>query len=216
MSLARVAARSGLGILVLLLPLLLGACATTIRRQSFPALQERPADLSRVAVAPFALAPSAVRDAVSPSVPDLVARQLAEELTARGIAVTPPEDVGHALEAAGIADPAADPAATARLVAQQFGATALVLGRVTRYLDREGQRLGAKAPASAGFEATLLRAPEGDRLWTGVFDETQQPLTDNVFNMFRYPGAGTRWLTGHELVQWGAQAMAAALAEVGS
>ncbi len=213
MSLARVARSRWLGVLGLLL---LAGCASTIRRQSFPALQERPANLARVAVAPFDLAPNAVRADVSPAVADLVARQLAEELAARGLEVIPPEDVAQALEAAGIAAAAANPSATAELVARQFGATALVLGHVTRYLDREGQRLGAKAPASAGFEATLLRAPEGERLWTGVFDETQQPLTDNVFNMFRYPGAGTRWLTGHELVQWGAQAMAGALAELGS
>lgn len=213
MSLARVA--QGRWPLALGL-LLLAGCATTIRRQSFPALQEHPANLSRVAVAPFTLAPSAIRDEVPESVADLVARQVAEEVGARGILVTPPEDVVHALEAAGISDPGANPTAAARVVAEQFGATALVLGRVTRYLEREGQRLGAHAPASVGFEATLLRAPEGERLWTGVFDETQQPLTENVLNMFRYPGAGTRWLTGHELVQWGAQAMAEALAEVGS
>jgi len=194
----------------------LAGCATTIRKQPFPALQQRPANLSRVAVAPFGLSPNASREGVPESISDLVARQVAEELSARGIAMTPPEDVARALAAAGLADPGADPMAVARLVADQFGATALVIGRVTRYFERTGQRMGTQAPASLGFEVTLFRAPEGEKLWTGVFDETQQPLTENAFNMFRYPGGGSRWLSGHELVQWGAQEMAAALADLGS
>jgi hypothetical protein len=88
----------------------------------------------------------------------------------------------------------------------------VLLGKVYRYREREGQALGASRAASVGYEVTLFEAPGGRRLWTSRFDETQQPLTENVFNAQRYPGGGRRWLTAAELARWGADGAAKALA----
>jgi hypothetical protein len=82
---------------------------------------------------------------------------------------------------------------------------------VLRWRDRVGEKLGASQAAGVGFEVTLLRTPDGAKLWTAVFDETQLPITDNFFNVFRYPGGGTRWLTAEELSQWGATEVAQAM-----
>jgi hypothetical protein len=37
---------------------------------------------------------------------------------------------------------------------------------------------------------------------------TQAPISANLFNMGRYPGGGTRWLTAEELSKWGADGVA--------
>ena len=73
-----------------------------------------------------------------------------------------------------------------------------------RYRERTGEAFGTSRPASVSYRVTLYSAPEGTRLWIGQFDETQKPLSANVFNARRYPGGGTRWLTAGELTRWGA------------
>ena len=98
------------------------------------------------------------------------------------------------------------------MAARQFGASAVMLGKVYRYREREGEALGALRPASVGFDLSLHEAPGGRKLWTSRFDETQQPITANVFNVQRYPGGGRRWLTAAELARWGADGTARALA----
>ncbi len=72
--------------------------------------------------------------------------------------------------------------------------------------------MGASRPASVSFRVTLYEAPSGFKLWSARFDETQRPLSDNLFNARRYPGGGSRWLTSTELVKWGAREVAGALA----
>ena len=56
-----------------------------------------------------------------------------------------------------------------------------------------------------GFEVTLYTAPGSQKLWNGVFNETQQALSENILSTYRYPGGGMRWLTAEELAQWGAE-----------
>jgi len=191
-------------------------CAAPLREaRVYPALQERHFELHKLAIAPFQAGRSVMRAAdrqpVDPAAAALVSKQVAEALRARGIDVVGPEDVRTA------ADPAAGPADTldpARLVfvaSQEFGADAVLVGTVGRWRDRVGEKLGASRAASVGFEVTLLRVPDGAKLWTAVFDETQLPITDNFFNVFRYPGGGTRWLTAEELSQWGASEVAQAM-----
>ena len=102
--------------------------------------------------------------------------------------------------------------AAATLAAREFGATGVLLGQVFRYRERRGEALGSSQPASVAYELTLYAAPQGRRLWSSRFDETQQALGANMLNLPRYPGRGTRWLTAAELARWGADAAAQALA----
>jgi hypothetical protein len=193
------------------------ACAKTVREQSFPPLHERGVQVTKVAVAPFTaaggLTQRTAEDAGTQpsSATAIVARNVSEALAARGIVVIPAEDVRRAL---GLEDPARwriAPALVARIVAERFGVDGLLLGEVHRYQDRSGEALGSTRPAGVGFVATLYAAPGGEKLWEGVFDETQQDLASNVFNAGRYPGGGTRWLTAEEIARWGAGEVAAAL-----
>jgi len=185
-------------------------CAATVRETRHPGFAEQRFTLSRVAVAPFGVGTSAARDGVDGAQADLVAARVAEALAQSGLAVTGPDDVRRALEGAG-GEAAASPATAARIAHAGFGVDAVVVGTLTRWRDRSGQAAGTTEPASVGFAVTLVHAPSGTKLWTGVFDETQHALTENVFNVGRYPGGGTRWLTAEEMTRWGAESIARAM-----
>jgi hypothetical protein len=172
-----------------------------------------PGTLKKVAVMPFntkdTLVKYSAEAGVSPeSAAELVARFMTEALARRGIAVIPPSDLEIALAGQSAAMPSVDPRAAAELAARDFGATAVLLGRVSRYRERGGEKYGSSTAASVAFEVTIYSAPAAQRVWTSKFDETQRPLSDNVLNARRYPGGGTRWLTAAELAQWGARSAA--------
>jgi hypothetical protein len=185
-------------------------CAGVVQTRKYPAL-DQAAKLGSVAVVPFE-ARSRGTGALPKEGPEVsgapvVARQVAEALSARGLNVIPPEDVARAMSGAGLGTDA-KPEAIAALAYEKFGANAFVTGQVWRYRDRRGANLGASAPASVGFEVVLHSAPRPERLWSATFDETQEPVSANLFNLGRYPGGGSRWLTADELSKWGAEGVA--------
>jgi hypothetical protein len=138
----------------------------------------------------------------------LVASYVADALIAQGVDVVAPSDLELAFEGQGLPVPRLDPATAAERASKDFGATSVVLGKVTRWREREGSAAGATRPASVAFEVSLHEAPTGRRLWTGRFDETQASLTENILRARQYPGGGTRWLTTEEFARWGANEIA--------
>jgi hypothetical protein len=192
-----------------------GCAFDTVRQETFPALQERGGvTVTKVVMVPFGVRGDLARigpqntTATVEEVTKLVTRYVSEALTARGVQVVPADDFQISLVNAGV-DPSVpeNRRAVANLAAFEFGADGVVTGDVTRFRDRTGQSLAAANPASVGFSVNLLDAPAARRLWGGTFEETQQPLTENLFNASRYPGGGSRWLTAEELARWGAREM---------
>ena len=191
------------------------ACAQPppVRTETYAGADTRGIDVRKLAIAPFRTADSfeAVggRDLSGREAALLVERFVSEALTARGVEVVPAGDVRTALR---IDDPELalpPPAIVARVVSQEFGAPAVLYGTVYRMRERGGEAIGSAIPASVWFEVSLVRAPGGALLWKAVFNETQQPLGDNVLRARRYPGGGTRWLRAEELARWGARELAA-------
>jgi hypothetical protein len=191
--------RRGLAWLAPLAGLALAGCVGTVVEQRHAALDERRAPIRKVAVAPIALRPE-VAAAAAP----VVTRHLAEGLAARGFEVVAPEDVARAV------DPAAGVPELAEAVQREFGADAVLIAEITRWVEREGEALGSPRPASVGIRVSLRGAPAGERLWDGDFDRTQQPFLENVLLTPRYPGGGMRFLTAEEFAQFGASELVAA------
>jgi nucleotide-binding universal stress UspA family protein len=181
-----------------LLATLLG-CVGTVAGQRYPALAERREPIRKVAVAPIAVRPEQAAEAAP-----LVARHLAEALAARGIEVVAPEDVAHVDTGAGVPQLAA-------AAARQFGADALLVGEITRWVEREGEAMGSQYAAAVGIRVVLHGAPGGERLWHGEFDHTQQAMLENVLLTPRYPGGGTRWLSADEFAHFASDELAAAM-----
>jgi hypothetical protein len=136
---------------------------------------------------------------------------VAEAIEQQGVQVIPASDVALALRGADQLISPTDPSSVAAFAAREFGATAVVLGGVTRYREREGGASGAFGPASVGFVLNLYSAPEALRVWSARFDETQQAVSANVVRAREYPGRGMRWLTAAELARWGIEHAIAAV-----
>ena len=193
------------------------ACAAPLA----PIVDSRPiaprdAALKKVAVAPLATGPSlegslGVGAGTPSETTSLVAGFLSQALAARGISVVTPGEFGAPPAGADGGPP--DPVAAAKLAADRFGATGLLLGTLERYRDLEGSRRSTSSPASVAFQVTLYAAPSGKKLWTARFNETQHSLNERPLDAARYPGGGTRWLTAAELARWGADATVQSLAE---
>jgi hypothetical protein len=190
------------------LVLLLAGCVQTVVAQPTPELSQ-VGPIHKVAIVPFSvgLPFSAAQEPGGPtpaSATSQVAHQIAQKLQERDVQVVAPGDVGRILAAAGLASDGAGvaPAALGRLLHQQLGADAFLLGKVHRFVEREGRPAGATRPAAVGFQVALYDAPAGQELWVGTVDERQQPLGANVFDASRYPGHGFRWLSVDELAAW--------------
>jgi hypothetical protein len=98
-----------------------------------------------------------------------------------------------------------DLASRARALGKEVGADAVLFGTVSRYVERVGAEYGARHPASVAFSLSLISVASGERLWTGSFDQTQRPLTTNLFNWWQFWRGGPRWFTAQEFARLGAE-----------
>jgi hypothetical protein len=96
-----------------------------------------------------------------------------------------------------------DLASRARALGKEVGADAVLFGTVSRYVERVGAEYGARHPAAVAFTLKLISVPSGEILWTGSFDQTQQPLTTNLFNWWQFWLGGPRWFTAQEFTRVG-------------
>lgn len=76
----------------------------------------------------------------------------------------------------------------------------IVVGYVSRYRERKGYSYAAEQPASVTFEVHLVRTSDGAVVWKGLFDKTQQSLTENMFQFFPFFKDKGKWLTAKEMV----------------
>ena len=175
--------------------------------------------LKRIAVLPFShrdtMRPSTEAGATSPEIAaELVARFVTESMAKRGVDVIPASDLATALNAQGLKPMDINPRTAADLAAAKFGATAIMIGQVSRYRERQGERFGSTGAASVAFTVSIYTTDPVQRVWTSKFDETQRALSEHIVNARRYPGGGLRWLTATELAQWGADSAIATLPPV--
>lgn len=70
---------------------------------------------------------------------------------------------------------------------------------VFRYEERIGGNFGVEKPAGVGFHMHLIENNLVKRVF--IFDEDQQSLTENLFNMGKFFRRGAKWLTVEELSQ---------------
>ena len=169
-----------------------------------------PGTLKKVAMVPFShkdtlLKYSGEGSASPETAAELVARFMTDAMAKRGIRVIPASDLATAFNTRGLKTTDINPRTAAELAATKFGATAIMMGQVGRYRERQGERFGSTSAASVAFSATIYTAPHVRRVWSSQFDETQRSLSEHIVNARRYPGGGTRWLTAAELAQWGAE-----------
>lgn len=83
----------------------------------------------------------------------------------------------------------------------------ILVGFLFRFEERIGSSLGVEKPASVGFDVHLFRLRDERMVWGGKFDETQRPLSENLFKIGSFFRRKAHWLTAEELASVGMDEM---------
>lgn len=78
-------------------------------------------------------------------------------------------------------------------------ADAVLVGYLYRFQKRIGTEYAVDSPASVAFDLHLIRVKNDHVLWNGHFDETQQPLSDNLFRLGAFLKRKAKWVTAKEM-----------------
>jgi hypothetical protein len=100
-----------------------------------------------------------------------------------------------------------DPLSMAAQIGRELGLDAVVVGGVYRYEQRQGSALGVQSPASAAFDAHLIRVADKKVLWSGRFDETQHSLSENLLKIGSFVKGGAQWMTVERWSEIGVESM---------
>jgi hypothetical protein len=76
---------------------------------------------------------------------------------------------------------------------------AVLTGYIYRYEERVGTPYAASRPASVAFSLHLIRSADGADIWFGYVDETQQTLSENLFNITAFWQRKGRWVSADEM-----------------
>ncbi len=111
----------------------------------------------------------------------------------------PSEKVEEALSPSVMKEFGEKPFATAIEIGKELNVDYLIVGDLFRFEERVGSSIGVEKPASVGFDVHLIRLRDGKMVWLGKFDETQKPLSDNLFKMGAFVRRKASWLKAEEL-----------------
>jgi hypothetical protein len=101
----------------------------------------------------------------------------------------------------------ADPLPMIRAIGQALQADGVLFGEVFRYEERRGTAYAADRPASVTLDLHLLRVSDGTLVWKAQWSETQQALSENLFQLGEVARRGLRWMTAEQLARNGLKNM---------
>ncbi|HUL29449.1 MAG TPA: hypothetical protein VLZ03_03255 [Thermodesulfobacteriota bacterium] len=113
--------------------------------------------------------------------------------------ITPDEEAEEALTPLMRTQFEEKPFPTAVQIGKELDVDFIMVAYLFRFEERIGSRIGAEKPASVGFDVHLIRLRDGKIVWTGKFDETQKPLSENLLNIGSFFKRKASWLTAEEL-----------------
>ncbi len=88
-----------------------------------------------------------------------------------------------------------------KILTKETHTQAVLYGKIYRFKKRVGNAFAVKEPASVAFALVLYDGTTGKILWSGYFDKTQQPLSENLLDIRIYKKI--KWLTAEELANNG-------------
>jgi hypothetical protein len=192
----------------------LSACASPATLVSEQTYAPPGPALERVAVIPFyahrSYEGSLRLGGVPPEVAsDQVTRIVAEAMAERGIEVVASEEVAAAIADVPRLSMPVDALIFAEIARRELGATGILLGEVLRFRNPLGATPSARRPASVAYQMSLFETPDGFKVWSGRFDETQR-VDAGAGAAAELPGV---WLSAPDLARRGAAAVARSLEE---
>jgi hypothetical protein len=78
-------------------------------------------------------------------------------------------------------------------------ADCVLSGNIFRFRERVGGKYSVDLPASVAFDIHLIRVSDGRLLWNDHFDETQRPLSENLFQLRPFLQRKATWITANEM-----------------
>ena len=90
-----------------------------------------------------------------------------------------------------------------RDIGQATGCGGVMKTTISRYRQRVGGDMSADTAASAAFSMELIAVESGVVAWATSFDETQQPLSENIFSFRKAQNRSFKWLSVEELTRGG-------------
>ena len=91
------------------------------------------------------------------------------------------------------------PKSTSIELSKELGSDFVSIGFVFRFEERIGSSVGVEHPASVVFDIHLIRLKDGAEVWRGKMDETQRPLSENLFKIGSFFRRKAHLLTAEEL-----------------
>jgi hypothetical protein len=84
-------------------------------------------------------------------------------------------------------------------IGRALNADAIFVGNIYRFRERIGTKYSVNLPASVAFDIHLIRVEDGRVLWSAHLDETQQPLSDDLFRLNLFLRRKAKWITAKEM-----------------
>jgi hypothetical protein len=172
-----------------------------------PFLIERVGDPVRGAVCPICKRASGKGD-ISPGSQNILTRLLQDKMEAIGaFKVLPLEKVEEAFSQTDKREYEIKFMRSSIQLGKALSMDFVFVGYLFRFVERIGSHLGAERPASVGFDIHLIRLKDEKMVWEGRFDETQKPLSENLFKIGSFVRRKASWLTAEELSSVGMDEM---------
>jgi len=92
-------------------------------------------------------------------------------------------------------------------IGRVLNADAIFAGYIYRFRERVGSEYSVDFPASVAFDIHLIRIEDGRVLWSAHLDETQQPLSDDLFRLKLFLRRKAKWITAKEMAISGLEDM---------
>ena len=92
-------------------------------------------------------------------------------------------------------------------IGRALNADAIFVGYIYRFRERVGGEYSVDLPASVAFDIHLIRVEDGRVLWSAHFDETQQPLSDDLFRLGLFLKRKAKWITAKDMAISGLEDM---------
>jgi len=83
------------------------------------------------------------------------------------------------------------------------GVDAVLMGYLFHFKNRVGNSYSVESPASVSFSLFLVRVKDRQIVWHGIFEETQQALSENILKIVAFIQRKARWITAREMAAEG-------------
>lgn len=92
-------------------------------------------------------------------------------------------------------------------IGRALNADAIFAGYIYRFRERVGGEYSVDLSASVAFDIHLIRVEDGRVLWSAHLDETQRPLSDDLFRLNLFLRRKAKWITAKEMAISGLEDM---------